>query len=60
MKYVNNKVAAEMLGVSVKTLQWHTSVNGGYLGMVPTKLPNGRIMWKKNDIDNILAFGRLL
>ena len=54
LKYVNNKVAAEMLGVTVKTLQWHTSVNGCYLGMTPTKLPNGRVMWEKENIESLL------
>lgn len=54
LNYVNNKIAAEMLGVQVSTLKWHISMNGGYLGMTPTKLPNGRIMWEKAKIDSLL------
>lgn len=54
LEYVNNKTAAEMLGVKITTLHWHVSRNGAYFGITPNKLANGRIMWKKEDIEKFI------
>lgn len=36
---------AELLGVKPDTIRRGFCVDGAYLGLVPIKLPNGRLLW---------------
>ena len=42
---VSTKELADTFGIRPETIHRAHSMEGGYLGMVPIKLPNGRLMW---------------
>jgi len=43
--------AAAVLRVRPQTLRRALCLNGHYLGLRPTKLPNGRLLWDAADLD---------
>ena len=45
MKYVNTKTFAEHNLIQAQTLLKNHSAFGHYFGVVPKKLPNGRLLW---------------
>lgn len=42
---IPTSVAARMLGVKPPTLRHGLCTQGHYLGLVPVKLPSGRLLW---------------
>ncbi|GAB6095094.1 hypothetical protein JCM14469_13460 [Desulfatiferula olefinivorans] len=45
---------ADLLGCKPHTLRRSYCVNGNYLGLVPKKLPNGRLLWPYDDAKHLL------
>lgn len=50
--------AAEILRYRAQSLRRELCIRGHFHGLVPTKLPGGRLLWDANDVD-ALASGRL-
>ena len=48
---------APLLGVKTQTVHKGYCLNGHYLGIRPIKLPNGRLLWPKADVQALLAGG---
>jgi len=44
-KYITTKKLAEMYGVQSDTVRRAYCVDGNYMGIVPRKMPNGRLLW---------------
>jgi hypothetical protein len=53
--YVTTTRAAELLCVQGQTMRRGLCVNHHYLGMVPIKLPNRRLLWPRKDIEELLS-----
>lgn len=49
------KPAAKKLGIQPQTMRAGFCRDGHYMGMRPTKLPNGRLLWPSNSIKRLLA-----
>lgn len=47
--------AAAVLRVKPQTLRRALCLNGHYMGLVPCKLPNGRLLWDAADLDRLTA-----
>lgn len=45
--------AAAVLRVRPQTLRRALCLNGHYLGLRPTKLPNGRLLWDAAELDRL-------
>jgi hypothetical protein len=45
---------AKCLKVQPNTIRRGLCVTGNYLGLVPVKLPNGRLLWPKSKLDQLL------
>lgn len=45
---------AAALGVQGATARRSFCVKGHYMGQVPKKLPNGRLLWPKSGVDRLL------
>lgn len=46
--------AAERLRIKPQTIRRGLCINGHYMGLRPTRLPNGRLLWDANAIDSLL------
>jgi len=46
--------AAERLRIKPQTIRRALCLSGHYLGLKPTKLPNGRLLWDASAIDALL------
>ncbi|TKB07508.1 monooxygenase [Desulforhopalus sp. IMCC35007] len=46
---------AAYLGCQPTTIRRGLCVNGHYLGLVPTKLPNGRLLWSEAPVFELLG-----
>jgi hypothetical protein len=53
-KKVTTKVFAQTVGCQDATIRRSYCVNGHYLGLRPTKLPNGRLLWNFDKIVKIV------
>ena len=47
--------AAGILRVRPQTLRHSLCLKGHYLGVVPVKLPNGRLLWPADELDRLTA-----
>lgn len=54
---ITTKEGAARLGTKAQTWRAGYCRDGVYLGMVPVKLPNGRLLWDEGEV-NALANGR--
>lgn len=45
---------AERLRIKPQTIRRGLCINGHYLGLKPTRLPNGRLLWDASAIDALL------
>lgn len=52
--HASTKEAARMLCVQPQTMRRGCCLFGNYLGMIPVKLSNGRLLWSLEAIRNIL------
>jgi len=46
--------AAERLRIKPQTIRRSLCMSGHYLGLKPTKLPNGRLLWDAAAVDALL------
>lgn len=46
--------AAERLRIKPQTIRRSLCLSGHYLGLTPTKLPNGRLLWDAAAVDALL------
>lgn len=53
-KFVNTNVFAALLGCKPGTARRSLCVRGAYMGIVPLKLPNGRLLWPLDEARKIL------
>ncbi len=53
-KYIPTYDFACTFGVKSTTIHRNLCVNGHYMGIRPIKLPNGRLMWSKEEIQHII------
>lgn len=53
-KYVPTIDFAYILGVKSTTIHQNLCLKGHYMGIRPIKLPNGRLMWSKEEIQHIM------
>lgn len=49
--------AAERLRIKPQTIRRSLCMSGHYLGLRPTKLPNGRLLWDAAAVDALLNGG---
>ena len=54
MKFIPTQKFAESLGVQSASVRRALCVRGDYLGIVPRKLPNGRLLWPAAELDLLL------
>lgn len=54
---LSTKDAAQMMLVKEQTLRKRYCETGSYFGVVPQKLPNRRLLWPHDSIDNLLKKG---
>lgn len=47
--------AAERLRIKPQTIRRGLCLDGHYLGLKPTKLPNGRLLWDAAAVDALLT-----
>ena len=52
--YVTTMNFAESVGVKPTTVHRNLCVNGHYMGVKPIKLPDGRLLWPEDVIDQII------
>lgn len=53
-KWLSTNEFAESLRVKDETVRRSLCVKGHYMGVVPIKLPNGRLLWPKSGLTKIL------
>ena len=56
--YLTTKQFAQTVGVQGATVRRSLCVNGHYLGIKPEKLPNNRLVWPGDKINEILQIGQ--
>lgn len=49
--------AANLLRVRPQTLRRALCIDGHYLGLKPTKLPSGRLLWDSADLEALIEGG---
>ncbi|BBO69091.1 hypothetical protein DSCA_30210 [Desulfosarcina alkanivorans] len=54
VKFIATGPFAKSLGVKPATARRSYCVNGQYLGIVPKKLPNGRLLWSTEALAKVL------
>ena len=54
MDFVNTERMGEMLGIKPGSIRAQYCQTGGYFGVVPKKMPNGRLLWDLRDIEALL------
>ena len=52
-EYLPTNQMAPSLGIKPATMIRSLCVNGHYLGMIPIKLPNNRLLWPRAGLDRI-------
>lgn len=52
---ISTEVAAPRLSAKPQTMRAALCREGHYLGMVPVKLPNGRLLWDQDEVDALIA-----
>ncbi len=54
LEHLTTNQLAPALGVKPSTVIRSLCVTGHYLGLRPRKLPNGRLLWSAEDLDQLL------
>ena len=55
---INTKEYAGLTRVDSQTIRRSYCVNGHYLGIKPFKLPNGRLLWPRDEVLRVLGADR--
>lgn len=53
--FLSTDELAPKLKASPKTIRWNFCTKGHYMGLVPLKLPNRRLLWPVSDVEKLLA-----
>lgn len=53
-KYVSTAQLGQALGLQPDTIRRHHSLSGAFLGIVPVKLPNGRLLWPAEKVAELV------
>jgi len=53
-EFINTEEAAKMFGVKGHSLRAQYCTTGSYFGLIPRKMPNGRLLWARRDIEEML------
>jgi hypothetical protein len=53
-KYFTTNEVAKTLGVQGSTVRRGLCINGHYMGIVPVKLPNNRLLWPESGVNRLL------
>ncbi len=53
--YINTDEFAKALGVQSQTIRRGFCVNGHYLGIKPKKMPNRRLLWPVDKLQEVLS-----
>ncbi|MGT2430381.1 hypothetical protein ACU4HD_19705 [Cupriavidus basilensis] len=56
--HVSTEELAAILAIDPQSIRKRHSVDGSYLGIRPTKLPNRRLLWPVADVKKLLSGGR--
>lgn len=51
MKFITTADLAQTLGLQPQTLRAAVCREGGYFGIKPNRLPNGRLLWPHNTLE---------
>ena len=54
MSYVTTEKMGELIGIKATSIRAAYCQNGSYFGIIPTKMPNGRLMWDLEKIENFI------
>jgi len=54
MDAVTTERMGELLGIKASSIRAQYCQNGSYFGVVPKKLPNGRLLWDLKAIQELL------
>ena len=57
-EYLSTRELADLVRVQSQTIRRGLCVNGNYLGLVPMKLKNDRLLWSKSEARKVVAFGK--
>lgn len=49
---------ASSLGLRPASIRVHLCRRGSYYGIVPDRLPNGRLLWPSDSVERLKALGR--
>lgn len=52
---ITTQAFADGLNTKLQTVHKHYCQKGHYYGVVPVKLPSGRLLWNQSDLDCLLA-----
>lgn len=52
---LSTNMLAERLGMKAQSIRKRYAQTGAYFGLKPIKLPNGRLYWPSNAIDQLLT-----
>ncbi len=56
-KAVTTTALADAIGIKPESIRSHISRKGEYYGVVPQKLPNGRLIWPEDSLERIMNRG---
>jgi len=54
METVTTEKMSELVGVKPASIRAQYCTSGSYFGVVPKKMPNGRLLWNLQDIEALL------
>jgi hypothetical protein len=54
----STELFAGSIGLKPASLRVHLCRHGSYYGLVPERLPNGRLLWPINSIEKLKELGR--
>ena len=49
---------ARHCGITAEGLRVHLCKKGSYYGLIPERLPNGRLLWPADSMERIMEIGR--
>lgn len=59
-KKIDTKELAKILLCNPNTPRRSLCINGHYLGLRPTKLPNGRLLWDRDEVERLVSGGEVV
>ena len=53
-KFGNTNEFAQLIGCKSESVRRALCLKGDYLGIVPAKLPNGRLLWPLDEVERVI------